>query len=58
MSFRKRFVGKTQLKEIEVDINKISYYLSSDCLIFETQEISNQFKSYEKEYVTNRSLTV
>lgn len=54
MSFNKRFVGKQQLKEIEVDITQINRYLLSDCLIFESQEISNQFKEYEKNFNTNR----
>ena len=54
MSFTKRFVGKQQLKEIEFDINQINRYLLSDCLIFESQEISNQFKEHEKNFNTNR----
>ena len=53
MSFTKRFVGKQQIKDIEVDINKINRYLLSDCLIFESQEISNKFKEYEKNFHTN-----
>jgi len=57
MSFNKRFVGKKQIEEIEFDINKVSYYILSDCLIFESQKISNQFKEYEKIYKSNRSLT-
>ena len=48
MSFNKRFVGKKQIEEIEFDIDKVSYYILSDCLIFESQKISNQFKEYEK----------
>jgi hypothetical protein len=57
MSFNKRFVGKKQIEEIEFDIDKVSYYILSDCLIFESQKISNQFKEYEKIYKSNRSLT-
>jgi len=57
MSFNKRFVGKKQIEEIEFDIDKVSYYILSDCLIFESQKISNQFKEYEKTYKSNRSLT-
>ena len=55
MSFTKRIVGKEQIKEIEVDITKINRYILSDCLIFESQEISNKFREYEKIYNDNRT---
>jgi hypothetical protein len=58
MSFKKRFVGKKQIEEIGIDINKISYYILSDCLIFETDKIRNQFKLYEETYNTNRSFVI
>lgn len=58
MSFTKRIVGKEQIKEIEVDITKINRYILSDCLIFESQEISNKFREYEKVYNTNRTTVI
>lgn len=58
MSFTKRIVGKEQIKEIEVDITKINRYILSDCLIFESQEISNKFREYEKIYNTNRPTSI
>lgn len=57
MSFNKKFVGKRQIDEIEFDIDRIYYYLLSDCLIFESEKISNQFREYEKKYKSNRSVT-
>lgn len=58
MSFTKRIVGKEQIKEIEVDITKINRYILSDCLIFESQEISNKFREYEKIYNTDRPTVI
>jgi hypothetical protein len=58
MSFTKRIVGKEQIKEIEVDITKINRYILSDCLIFESQEISNKFRKYEKIYNDNRTTVI
>jgi len=58
MSFTKRIVGKEQIKEIEVDITKINRYILSDCLIFESQEISNKFREYEKIYNDNRTTVI
>ena len=58
MSFTKRIVGKEQIKEIEVDITKINRYILSDCLIFESQEISNKFREYEKIYNDNRPTVI
>lgn len=58
MSFTKRIVGKKQIKEIEVDITKINRYILSDCLIFESQEISNKFREYEKIYNDNRTTVI
>ena len=58
MSFTKRIVGKKQIKEIEVDITKINRYILSDCLIFESQEISNKFREYEKIYNDKRTTVI
>ena len=55
MGFTKMMVGDNEIQEIEKNIERIKVFLKSDCLIFNSKEITEKFRNYEEKYYRQRT---